>query len=203
MGCHSKGSRTYTTKSRNTTGGGAGGKQSKKLVEVTQETKALALLEASNSKENIAVIGKNGGWVYFRNPYGTMFRYSIDSNGRYKNEGKTYKTDHTQLQNSLAAATNYAIFEKDANFKKEMLKPVKPAVTVKSGVADFEKQIRKLNKAKTEKSAKKILNNLQSTFEKWKSKKTGDKLGKYDQLVGLTESSFMGAKNTYREKFGK
>ena len=180
---------------------GTGGKQ--KLVEVTQETKALTLLDASNSKENIAVIGKNGGWVYFRNPYGTMFRYSIDSNGQYKNEGKTYKTDHTQLQNSLAAATNYAIFEKDANFKKEMLKPVKPAVTVKSGVADFKKQIRKLNKAKTEKSAKKILNNLQSTFKEWKSKKTGDKLGKYDQLVSLTESVFIGAKNTYREKFGK
>lgn len=178
-------------------------KAKQKLVEVTQETKALTLLEASNSKENIAVIGKNGGWVYFRNPYGTMFRYSIDSNGRYKNEGKTYKTDHTQLQNSLTAATNYAIFEKDAKFKKEMLKPVKPAVTVKSGVADFEKQIRKLNKAKTEKSAKKILNNLQSTFKEWKSKKTGDNFGKYDQLVSLTESSLMGAKNTYREKFGK
>lgn len=180
---------------------GTGGKQ--KLVEVTQETKALTLLEASNSKENIAVIGKNGGWVYFRNPYGTMFRYSIDSNGRYKNEGKTYKTDHTQLQNSLTTATNYAIFKKDTNFKKEMLKPVKPAVTVKSGVADFKKQIRKLNKAKTEKSAKKILNNLQSTFKEWKSKKTGDNFGKYDQLVSLTESSLMGAKNTYREKFGK
>lgn len=183
--------------------GSSSGKQSKKLVEVTQETKALTLLDASNSKENIAVIGKNGGWVYFRNPYGTMFRYSIDSNGQYKNEGKTYKTDHTQLQNSLTAATNYAIFKKDTNFKKEMLKPVKPAVTVKSGVADFKKQIRKLNKAKTEKSAKKILNNLQSTFEEWRSKKTGDKLGKYDQLVSFTESSFIGAKNTYREKFGK
>lgn len=185
------------------TTGRAGGTKGKKLVEVTQETEALTLLEASNSKENIAVIGKNGGWVYFRNPYGTMFRYSIDSNGRYKNEGKTYKTDHTQLQNSLTAATYYAIFEKDAKFKKEMLKPVKPAVTVKSGVADFEKQIRKLNKAKTEKSAKKILNNLQSTFEEWKSKKAGDKLGKYDQLVSLTESVFIGAKHTYREKFDK
>ena len=181
----------------------SGGSKAKKLVEITQETKALTLLEPSNSKENIAVIGKNGGWVYFRNPYGTMFRYSIDSNGRYKNEGKTYKTDHTQLQNSLTTATNYAIFKKDTNFKKEMLKPVKPAVTVKSGVADFKKQIRKLNNAKTEKSAKKILNNLQSTFEKWKSKKTGDKLGKYDQLVSLTQSSFMGAKNTYRKKFDK
>ena len=181
----------------------SGGSKSKKLVEITQETKALTLLEPSNSKENIAVIGKNGGWVYFRNPSGTMFRYSIDSNGRYKNEGKTYKTDHTQLQNSLTTATNYAIFKKDTNFKKEMLKPVKPAVTVKSGVADFKKQIRKLNNAKTEKSAKKILNNLQSTFEKWKSKKTGDKLGKYDQLVSLTQSSLMGAKNTYRKKFDK
>lgn len=180
---------------------GKGGKQ--KLVEITQETKALTLLEPSNSKEKIAVIGKNGGWVYFRNPSGTMFRYSIDSNGRYKNEGKTFKTDHTQLQNSLTTATNYAIFKNDTNFKKEMLKPVKPAVTVKSGVADFKKQIRKLNNAKTEKSAKKILNNLQSTFEKWKSKKTGDKLGKYDQLVSLTQSSFMGAKNTYRKKFDK
>ena len=184
-------------------GRGAGGSKAKKLVEITQETKALTLLEPSNSKENIAVIGKNGGWVYFRNPSGTMFRYSIDSNGRYKNEGKTYKTDHTQLQNSLTTATNYAIFKKDTNFKKEMLKPVKPAVTVKSGVADFKKQIRKLNNAKTEKSAKKILNNLQSTFEKWKSKKTGDKLGKYDQLVSLTQSSLMGAKNTYRKKFDK
>ena len=181
----------------------SGGSKAKKLVEITQETKALTLLEPSNSKENIAVIGKNGGWVYFRNPSGTMFRYSIDSNGRYKNEGKTYKTDHTQLQNSLTTATNYAIFKKDTNFKKEMLKPVKPAVTVKSGVADFKKQIRKLNNAKTEKSAKKILNNLQSTFEEWKSKKTGDKLGKYDQLVSLTQSSFMGAKNTYRKKFDK
>ena len=181
----------------------SGGSKAKKLVEITQETKALTLLEPSNSKENIAVIGKNGGWVYFRNPSGTMFRYSIDSNGRYKNEGKTYKTDHTQLQNSLTTATNYAIFKKDTNFKKEMLKPVKPAVTVKSGVADFKKQIRKLNNAKTEKSAKKILNNLQSMFEEWKSKKTGDKFGKYDQLVSLTESVFIGAKHTYREKFGK
>lgn len=182
-------------------GKGAGGKQ--KLVEVTQETKALTLLDALNSKEKIAVIGKNGGWVYFRNPSGTMFRYSIDSNGRYKNEGKTFKTDHTQLQNSLTTATNYAIFGIDTKFKKEVLKPVKPAVTVKSGVADFKKQIRKLNNAKTEKSAKKILNNLQSTFKEWKSKKTGDKLGKYDQLISLTETSLLGARNTYREKFNK
>lgn len=180
---------------------GKGGKQ--KTVEITQETKALTLLDASNSKEKIAVIGKNGGWVYFRNPSGTMFRYSIDSNGRYKNEGKTFKTDHTQLQNSLTTATNYAIFKIDTKFKKEMLKPVKPAVTVKSGVADFKKQIRKLNNAKTEKSAKKILNNLQSTFKEWKNKKTGDKLGKYDQLISLTEIAFLGAKQTYREKFDK